>query len=141
MTKAQLKLKYILKDMDDNLVEAILFFISGMKAQKEIEQEEEKRIDDEVKELVDKIKENNTNVNLLELANQIDEDAKWLLVQLAKTEDGDMSFQNEYQELIENKTLEEIFTLFSLLTNNLTLTVNELLSFLLKISQLMNTKH
>ena len=108
--------------------------------QKEIEQEE-KRIDDEVKELVDKIKENNTNVNLLELANQIDEDAKWLLVQLAKTEDGDMSFQNEYQELIENKTLEEIFTLFSLLTNNLTLTVNELLSFLLKISQLMNTKH
>lgn len=140
MTKAQLKLKYILKDMDDNLVEAILFFISGMKAQKEIEQEE-KRIDDEVKELVDKIKENNTNVNLLELANQIDEDAKWLLVQLAKTEDGDMSFQNEYQELIENKTLEEIFTLFSLLTNNLTLTVNELLSFLLKISQLMNTKH
>lgn len=106
-------------------------FIMGMLAQKESGQTKQ----------FDEIKESNIDLHLLELVNNIDEDTKWLIVQSLKMENRDINYQDDYAEFMENKNLEEIFIIFSTLTDQLTLTIINLLAFMIKINQVVNKEH
>ena len=138
MTKEELK-RYIDEVDDIHFLTIIKGFVMGMLAQKKNEQEREKQITDEAKKIAENIKTSKTDTNVLEMANRMTDDIKWLIVQLIK--EKDMKYQDEYREFIETTTLEELFIKFSVLANDSMTLILEVFGMLLTIEQSVDKEH
>ncbi len=140
MSRAEDIKSYVLKMNNEKKIKMLESFILGLLSQEEIEQEEERQIANEAEEIIRGIKENNANKDVIELANELTDDTKWLIVQLIKKEQ-DISFQDDYNEFVKNSSLEEIFVKFSTLTNDSITMILELFGMLLTIKNSVNKEH